>query len=29
MTNESESESFDIWNICPLASIYTKRLEYF
>ena len=29
MTNESVSGNFDIFNICPVASIYATRLEYF
>ena len=28
MANESVSENFDIWNICPVASIYATRLKY-
>ena len=27
MTNESESESFDIWKICPMASIFTQNVS--
>ena len=29
MTNEKVSGNFDIWNICPAASIYATRLAYF
>ena len=29
MTNEGVSGNFDIWNICPVASIYATRFAYF
>ena len=29
MTNESVSGNFDIWNICPVGSIYATSLSYY